>query len=289
MKKITILLILVSPVLCFPQESKVMDRAKKATTTIGENRSFELMKSDPERDKSIDNSWQLKLENERIAENGNITKNMGMGLYSQSNESVKSSLAEENVGLPQKFLNRAFLVNTAGCESESELSLLMGQIVKKVKTTTGFALVPTGNSYKIKDAKIVVGKSDDGLLAEVKCNASKSATVNFLIGQTAASEQIGYEFLLNDIFQASIAGDQLDKEKLNNIYKSKADVQDYYIIVAAINTKIYSKSYQKKQKKADFSYSAIKIEGEVYCDYVKILQDNKVGMRMISLAEFISG
>lgn len=284
MRKITILLLLVSPIVCF---SQAIEKAK--TVTIQKDRSFELMKRDAKNAEVIDQSKELGFEKEKVAEYGIIAKNMDKGLYSQSSELVKSNLAEENVGLPQKFLNRAFLINTAGCESESELSLLMGQIVKKVKTANGFALVPTGNCYRIKDAKIVVGKSDDGLLAEVKCNASKSATVNFLIGQASASDQVGYEFLLNDICQASIAGDQLDKEKLNNIYKSKEDVQDYYIVVAAINTKIYSKSYQKKLKKADFSYSAIKIEGEVYCDYVKILQDNKVGMRMISLAEFING
>lgn len=198
-------------------------------------------------------------------------------------------IALNQLKLPLDFTSRAFLTNNVGNKSLEGIAKLVGSVVKKSVVNHVEAYEETGNNYKKNGVVIVPTEPANGVLVKNTYNRKIGSIIKFLIAGASFDNDIAYEILVNDIAEASIEGSELDKDALYNAYGTEADKDAYYIILAAVSTSLTYSTYNKTNSKADFSISAVSVNGSYYKDGSSLFREWKIGFKPIKISEFLKG
>ena len=204
-------------------------------------------------------------------------------------DSVRTTIDKRKLGLPGNFTERIFLKNSLGSTDDEGIRKLVGSVIKKTTVNGIDYYDDMARNFKIATAKIEAKKPENGIVIENRYNKTIGAGISYLIANASFQNDVAYEVLINDIYSASITDDQLDKQKIYNAYGKDADLNNYYIVMAATSTSLLYKIFEKSKKKADFAYVGVKVNGEYYKANKQVMQDWTVGTKAVPIKEILKG
>jgi len=186
--------------------------------------------------------------------------------------------------LPQDFTSRDFLTNTVGYKSN--LELLAGMVVRKDKITNSYTII---RDYKKDTVLIAPRVPSNGILVEKKYDSKIGGAISYILTSAQIDRNSAYQFTISDISEITLSDSYIDIKKLARTYKNDKDINDYYLIKAAVTTSVLYKKYSKIDGKIDFSAGAIKIDSKYYSEDSDLKQDWKVGVQLTPIQEYLKG
>lgn len=197
------------------------------------------------------------------------------------------NLPEDNINLPEYFMKRDFLTNRVGFKDK--LDFLVGMVVKRGKKVKGYFEYKTTRDFKIDSIKLSPSFPSQGILIERKYDQRIGAGIKYLIASAEIDKNSALQLIIQDISELTIPESLIDKKELYSTYINDPEIENYFLIRAAVTTSILFKKFTKMQAKSEFTASAIKVDANYYSESSELMQDWKIGIQLIPLNEFLKG
>ncbi len=198
----------------------------------------------------------------------------------------KKTIDKQTLGLPSDFINRDFLSNSVGYKDK--LDYLVGMVVKKEKVN-GVEKYSVALDFKKDSSRVSARVPAQGILIEKKYDQKTGAGIQYLIASAEMERNAAFQVLIADVSEITIDDSAINKVALYNTYMNDPEIEQYYVVRAAVTTGILYKRFTKMSAKSDFSAAAIKVGAQYYSESSDLKQDWKIGMQLTPVKEFLKG
>jgi hypothetical protein len=247
-------------------------------TSCNENKKHEIVEQQKNTGKDVKEDISFKIQN--------ISEQVELLQKNTANKSTAAKVDKKKLDLPDDFINRDFLENSVGYKDK--LDYLVGTVVKK-SIKNGDEKYNVVLDFIIDSVNVSARVPANGILVEKKYDYTVGIGIQYLVASAQVDRNSAYQLLISDVSEITIPGKAINKAAIYNTYANDSEINNYYVVRAAVTTSIMYKKFVKMSAKAEFNAAAIKVGANYYSESSELKQDWKIGLQLTPVKEFIKG